>query len=135
MADALLKGTEPEINDTTTYDNGIKIIPSYLLEPVSVDVSNYEEVVIDSGYHSKDELWSAVVRQGEIDAPLPVNAPGHVAEARSSQTILEMRGISKTFPGVKALDNANFVVTADEIHALVGENGAGKSTLMKVLSA
>jgi len=56
MADALLKGTEPEINDTTTYDNGIKIIPSYLLEPVSVDVSNYAEVVIDSGYHSKDDL-------------------------------------------------------------------------------
>ncbi|MFC1460292.1 multiple monosaccharide ABC transporter ATP-binding protein [Microvirga arabica] len=48
--------------------------------------------------------------------------------------ILEMRGISKTFPGVKALDNVNITVKAGEIHALVGENGAGKSTLMKVLS-
>ena len=48
--------------------------------------------------------------------------------------ILEMRGITKTFPGVKALDNVNLSVLPGEIHALVGENGAGKSTLMKVLS-
>ena len=48
--------------------------------------------------------------------------------------ILEMRGITKTFPGVKALDNVNITVKSGEIHALVGENGAGKSTLMKVLS-
>jgi len=51
-----------------------------------------------------------------------------------SDTILEMRNITKTFPGVKALDNVNFSVERGEIHALVGENGAGKSTLMKVLS-
>ena len=48
--------------------------------------------------------------------------------------ILEMRDITKTFPGVKALDNVSFKVREGEIHALVGENGAGKSTLMKVLS-
>lgn len=48
--------------------------------------------------------------------------------------ILEMRGITKTFPGVKALDDVTFNVTRGEIHCLVGENGAGKSTLMKVLS-
>ncbi|MBH0239616.1 multiple monosaccharide ABC transporter ATP-binding protein [Methylobrevis albus] len=48
--------------------------------------------------------------------------------------ILEMRGITKTFPGVKALENVNLTVKAGEIHAIVGENGAGKSTLMKVLS-
>ena len=47
---------------------------------------------------------------------------------------LEMRNITKVFPGVKALDNVNFKVEAGEIHALVGENGAGKSTLMNVLS-
>src|SRR5437879_10206150 len=48
--------------------------------------------------------------------------------------ILEMRGISKSFPGVKALRNVNLRVEAGEIHAICGENGAGKSTLMKVLS-
>jgi putative multiple sugar transport system ATP-binding protein len=48
--------------------------------------------------------------------------------------ILEMRNITKTFPGVKALENVNLKVRQGEIHALVGENGAGKSTLMKVLS-
>lgn len=48
--------------------------------------------------------------------------------------ILEMKGITKEFPGVKALDNVNFKVKKGEIHCLVGENGAGKSTLMKVLS-
>ncbi len=51
-----------------------------------------------------------------------------------SDVILEMRNITKTFPGVKALDNVSFSVRQGEIHALVGEKGAGKSTLMKVLS-
>ncbi|TPL45915.1 sugar ABC transporter ATP-binding protein [Mesorhizobium sp. B2-4-6] len=47
---------------------------------------------------------------------------------------LDMRGISKTFPGVKALSNVNFAVKFGTVHAVVGENGAGKSTLMKVLN-
>jgi putative multiple sugar transport system ATP-binding protein len=51
-----------------------------------------------------------------------------------TETILEMRNITKTFPGVKALENVNLDVRRGEIHAIVGENGAGKSTLMKVLS-
>jgi putative multiple sugar transport system ATP-binding protein len=51
-----------------------------------------------------------------------------------TNNILEMRGITKTFPGVKALSNVNLAVARGEIHAICGENGAGKSTLMKVLS-
>ncbi len=51
-----------------------------------------------------------------------------------SDIILEMRAITKTFPGVKALDNVNLTVRRGDIHAICGENGAGKSTLMKVLS-
>lgn len=51
-----------------------------------------------------------------------------------NEIILSMKGITKLFPGVKALDNVNFDVLRGEIHALVGENGAGKSTLMNVLS-
>jgi putative multiple sugar transport system ATP-binding protein len=51
-----------------------------------------------------------------------------------AKVLLEMKNITKTFPGVKALDNVNLKVEEGEIHALVGENGAGKSTLMNVLS-
>jgi len=56
MVDAMMQGTEPEVNDTTTYNNGVKVIPSYLLEPVGVDASNYEEVLIGSGYYTADQL-------------------------------------------------------------------------------
>ncbi len=56
MVDALLGGGQPEINDTTTYDNGVKVIPSYLLKPVSVDLSNYESVLVGSGYYTADQI-------------------------------------------------------------------------------
>jgi simple sugar transport system ATP-binding protein len=52
----------------------------------------------------------------------------------SDNVILTMRGISKEFPGVKALSNVDFTLCKGEIHALMGENGAGKSTLVKVLT-
>jgi len=56
MVDAALKGEEVPINDTKTYDNGVKIVPSYLLIPYSVDISNYEELLIGSGYITADQL-------------------------------------------------------------------------------
>lgn len=51
-----------------------------------------------------------------------------------TDTILEMKNINKSFPGVKALDHVNLSIKKGEVHALIGENGAGKSTLMKILS-
>lgn len=56
MVDAVLTGSEPEINDTTTYDNNVKIVPSYLLVPYTVTVDNYQELVIDSGYLTEDDI-------------------------------------------------------------------------------
>ena len=56
MVDALMHGEEPEVNDTETYDNGVKVVPSYLHESVIVTADNYEEVLIDSGYYEAGEL-------------------------------------------------------------------------------
>lgn len=56
MVQALLEGKEVIINDTTTYDNGVKVVPSYLLAPQSVDIENYKEILIDSGYFTEDDL-------------------------------------------------------------------------------
>lgn len=56
MVDAVQQGKEPEINDTKTYNNKVKIVPSYLLKPQPVDASNYKEVLIDSGYYKADQL-------------------------------------------------------------------------------
>ena len=56
MVDAVLSGKSPEINDTKTYNNKVKVVPSYLLKPVSVDLSNYKKVLVDSGYIKEDQL-------------------------------------------------------------------------------
>lgn len=56
MVDQALKGETVDVNDTTTYDNEVKIVPSYLLTPYSVDLSNYEELLIESGYITAADL-------------------------------------------------------------------------------
>ncbi|MGW1085406.1 multiple monosaccharide ABC transporter substrate-binding protein [Streptomyces sp. NPDC002596] len=56
MVDAALSGKKPEINDTTSYNNGKKTVPSFLLQPVSVDRSNYTKELIDTGYYTADDL-------------------------------------------------------------------------------
>ncbi|MBS5983750.1 MAG: sugar-binding protein [Clostridium butyricum] len=54
--DAVLKGQEVEVNDTKTYNNGVKVVPSYLCTPISVDINNYKEVLVDSGYIKEQDL-------------------------------------------------------------------------------
>lgn len=56
MVNAVLTGSEPEINDTTTYDNHVIVVPSYLCTPVAVDVNNYEELLIGGGYYTAEQL-------------------------------------------------------------------------------
>lgn len=56
MGDALLTGGKPETNDTTTYNNGVKTVPAFLLQPVSVDKDNYQKVLIDGGQYTADQL-------------------------------------------------------------------------------
>jgi putative multiple sugar transport system substrate-binding protein len=56
MVDQALKGETVEINDTKTYDNGVKVVPSYLLTPYSVDLSNYEKLLVESGYITAEDL-------------------------------------------------------------------------------
>ena len=56
MIDAMLSGKTPEINDTKTYNNGVKVVPSYLLKPVLVDKSNWHHILIDSGYYKESQI-------------------------------------------------------------------------------
>jgi len=56
MVDAELSGGKVEVNDTKTYNNGVKVVPSYLLKPVAVDISNYKQALIDTGYYTADKL-------------------------------------------------------------------------------
>lgn len=56
LVDAVLAGKQPEINDTKTYNNGVKVVPSYLLKPVAVDASNWKKILVDSGYYKESQL-------------------------------------------------------------------------------
>ena len=56
MTTAVLKGEKPEVNDTTSYDNGVLVVPTFLCDPVFADVTNYEKLLIESGYYTADQL-------------------------------------------------------------------------------
>lgn len=56
MVDAMLSGRQPPVNDTKTYNNGVKVVPSYLLKPVSVDAANWKAALVDSGYYKEGQL-------------------------------------------------------------------------------
>jgi putative multiple sugar transport system substrate-binding protein len=56
MVDAVLSGKTPEINDTKTYNNKVKIVPSYLLKPVAVDATNWKSALIDTGYYKAEQF-------------------------------------------------------------------------------
>ncbi|WP_423207586.1 sugar ABC transporter substrate-binding protein [Paracoccus yeei] len=56
MVDAMMKDEEPQVNDTETYNNGVKVVPSYLLEPVAVTEKNLKEVLVGSGYYTEDQI-------------------------------------------------------------------------------
>ena len=56
MVDAIMKGSNPPINDTKTYDNNVKVVPSFLCEPVFGDVNNYKALLVDTGYYKESEL-------------------------------------------------------------------------------
>ncbi|RZS91537.1 putative multiple sugar transport system substrate-binding protein [Motilibacter rhizosphaerae] len=56
MVDDVLKGKTPQTNDDKSYDNGVKVVPAYLLQPVSVDKANYEQVLVQGGYYTADQL-------------------------------------------------------------------------------
>ena len=56
MVDALLAGKDVPVNDTKTYDNGVKVVPSYLLKPVSVGRDNWKEILVGSGYYAEDQV-------------------------------------------------------------------------------
>lgn len=56
MVEAVLNGGQPEVNDTKTYNNGVKVVPSFLLKPILVDKTNYKQVLVDSGYYKADQL-------------------------------------------------------------------------------
>ena len=56
MVEAVLRGGAAEVNDTTTYDNGVVVVPSFLEQPVSVDITNWEEVLVGSGYYTREQV-------------------------------------------------------------------------------
>ena len=147
MVDAIVKGGTPEVNDTKTYNNKVKIVPSYLLKPVRstrpTGSRSWSTAATTSSTsfskRTENKPPRRPARRLFFFALGPASRDCGRLTPRNGQSlrmpaILEMRGITKKFPGVVALRDVNLSVEEGEIHAICGENGAGKSTLMKVLS-
>ena len=138
MVKAIAHGEEPEVNNTETYDNGVKVVPSYLLDPVIGDKDNVPRcwstpATTPRTRSSRNPFGGARATPGPRPSGRSASHGPRESDAMAD-AILEMRDITKKFPGVTALSDVNLVVRRSEIHAICGENGAGKSTLMKVLS-
>lgn len=84
IVDTILSGGNPENSDTKTYNNGHKIIPSYLLKPVLVDKSNYKSVLIDSGYITEDKLTATTPTLVADSSAAAVATPGLASDKRIS---------------------------------------------------
>jgi putative multiple sugar transport system substrate-binding protein len=56
MVAAIIEGDDVPVNDTETYNNNVKVVPSFLCDPVFADIDNYQELLIDSGYYTPDQL-------------------------------------------------------------------------------
>ena len=56
MVGQILSGEEVDVNDTETYNNNVKVVPSFLCDPVFANAENYKEILIDSGYYTEDQL-------------------------------------------------------------------------------
>lgn len=59
MVESVLQGTEPEVNDTEQYNNGVMVVPTYMCDPVAVDKDNYKEILVDSGYYTEEQIQNA----------------------------------------------------------------------------
>ena len=120
MVDALMKGQEPPINDTETYDNGTGVIPSFLCEPVACTVDNYKELLIDSGYYTFEQLGI----DGEA-APAAAKSP---ADYSGTLTVYSPHDSDPLNDGVAAFEaaypNVKVEVIADGTSNLVNKIGA-----------
>ncbi len=109
MVDALMKGSEPPVNDTETYNNGVKVVPSFLCGPVACTAENYKEILIDSGYYSYEELG--------ID---PGAAPAAAEPAAEPAAELIKVGIINLDPSESGYRQAN---VKDLTNTFTAENG------------